>query len=89
MTREKRLESAIIGCLGFSGLPTNLRNIAVSALYDDKSEPYTRTVYQWRYKNAEQTHWKVAKSLLTELEAKDYYLGCDIERHAGPYEVPA
>lgn len=48
---------------------------------------HKKTVWQWRYKNNEQTHWKVAKSLLTEREAKEYYIGCDIEKHAGPFEV--
>ena len=48
----------------------------------------TKTVWQWRYKAEGQRHWKVAKSLLTEGEAMDYYGGCKwIEKHAGPFEV--
>ncbi len=49
--------------------------------------PEMKKVYQWRYKNADQKHWKVAKSLLTRQEADDYFLGCSIEQHAGPFEV--
>lgn len=53
-----------------------------------RPQPQMKTVFQWRYKNNEQTHWKVAKSLLTYAEAEAYYVGCDIQKHAGPFEVP-
>lgn len=58
---------------------------ATLIVYD--REPRVKTVYQWRYKNEEQRHWKVAKSLLSKDEAEEYFIGCEIEEHAGPFRV--
>lgn len=54
---------------------------------DPEPMPKLKQVYQWRYKNTEQVHWKVAKSLLTKEEAVDYF-DCEIAPVAGPFEVP-
>lgn len=46
-----------------------------------------RIVYEWRYRNFGNAHWKTAHSLLTKKEAMNYYTGCEIEKHAGPFRV--
>lgn len=55
--------------------------------WPEEKKPLTKTVWLWRYKNYDRTHWKVARTLLTEAEAQKYYQGTEIEKHSGPYEV--
>lgn len=42
-----------------------------------------KTVYQWRYKNRFQKHWKIARTLLSECEAYIYFDDCQIEKLDG------
>lgn len=54
-----------------------------------ESVPITKKVSLWRYRNAGQSHWKVAKSLLTREEAAQYFADCDgIEPYGPLIEVP-
>lgn len=48
---------------------------------DEPPPPSTKTVFQWRYRNAK-GNWTVAKNLYTEAEANDWGV-----KHAGPFEV--